>query len=264
MIDIHTHITPGVDDGISTLEESMVALQKEQEEGVHTVVLTPHLTCGKSSIDDVSHLIQAMRRLKMHTPYLHLLMGCELMLNDDVKQSLASGIYIPIEGTHYLLCEGNVRKETSAFTECFDYYIQEVLAHGYTPIVCHIERYFHEGVDLDYIRYLKQLGAIMQANTTSLLSPNTSIVYQNTIALLDEQLIDIFASDTHQANGFRSPNFRQAVKVLHTLGFDKKYIEDLFLTNPSAIIHNQALLTKHYKSRSFLKKMRHKKVTIQW
>lgn len=42
MIDIHTHILYGVDDGAKTLSDSMELLDEEREQGVDTVIMTPH------------------------------------------------------------------------------------------------------------------------------------------------------------------------------------------------------------------------------
>lgn len=44
-----------------------------------------------------------------------------------------------------------------------------MILRGYIPIIAHIERYFHDGIDLDYVQYLKSLGCLIQVNTTSLL-----------------------------------------------------------------------------------------------
>ena len=44
-----------------------------------------------------------------------------------------------------------------------------MILRGYIPIIAHIERYFHDGIDLDYVQYLKSLGCLIKVNTTSLL-----------------------------------------------------------------------------------------------
>lgn len=51
MIDFHTHILPGIDDGAKSLEESLSLLKMEQEQGVDTIVLTPHYFHERQSLD---------------------------------------------------------------------------------------------------------------------------------------------------------------------------------------------------------------------
>lgn len=254
MIDLHTHMTPGVDDGIETKASSDQAIKKSIDQGVTMIALTPHITCGKLTKDQYLKLKEAMAHVILSHPELTILTGCELMLNDACVDTLNNGLYFPIQNTDYLLCEGNVRHLTEEFTENFDYYAKVIIDHGLHPIIAHVERYFHDQIDLEYIAYLKKLGAIIQVNSSSILSPSHSEVYQNTIALLDAFLVDIIASDTHQDEGPRSPNLALAYQKLKTLGFDHHYLNDLFSKNQVTILNNESLTPKTYKKRSFFKR----------
>ena len=51
MIDWHSHILPGIDDGSRDVSESLALIEKLSEQGVDTVVATPHFYADDNSVD---------------------------------------------------------------------------------------------------------------------------------------------------------------------------------------------------------------------
>lgn len=237
-VDIHGHYAWNVDDGIASLSEAKKALYQAKHQGITTIVATPHVTSGVSTRDDIIHLKKRIQELKEEARYyqIKVLEGCELMLNDDIYDTLERGLFIPIENTSYVLCEYDLRKSTESFMENFDHYVQEVILHGYTPIVAHIERYFHDGIDLDYVRYLKKLGCLFQVNTTSIMGKSLPIFQHNAMTLLNHQLIHFIATDTHHMNTSRSPNTQRCFYYLYKQGYSRKYLRYLMQDNPYRMI----------------------------
>ena len=91
--------------------------------------------------------------------------GSEIMLHSaNIGQSL-----IPMADSHYLLCEFDVRKGIQPHEHHFEDWLYEVILLGYTPIIAHAERYFHQGIDCDRIAACIQMGCYVQVNSTSFL-----------------------------------------------------------------------------------------------
>lgn len=258
-IDIHGHYAWGIDDGIKTYEEASKALHMAKEQGITSIVATPHFVSGVTLSDDQKHIGERIDDLKiLASNYsIQVIQGCELMLNKHSDQALEEGLYFPIEHTKYLLCEYTVTKPTRSFLEHFDDYLRSVRIKGYTPIVAHVERYFHEGIDLDYVQYLMDLGCVIQINTTSILGLGLPIHSQNVIKLLDANMVHVVATDTHQCEGRRVPNMHEAYNALLDKGFAKEYASLLMEVNPLHIIHDEKVEDPHYKRSFFARRFKH-------
>lgn len=256
-IDIHGHYAWGIDDGISTMEEAKEALEKVQKSGVVALVATPHVFSGTHTENDIITYKQRIRDLKLLAKEYGILVaeGCELMLTDNTYEQVSNKRLIPFEDTNYVLCEYNVRTltNTDIFMENFESYIYQVIDAGYTPIIAHIERYFLKEIDLDYVQYLVNLGCVIQMNTTSFLQKNNENLYRNSIALLDNNLVHVIATDTHSSDGFRSPNMKEAYIDLMKKGYDLDYLDLLFYKNPMKLLKNEEVIAPNGKKRTFLR-----------
>lgn len=258
-IDIHGHYAWGVDDGIPHREEALKALGIAQKEGIKMIVATPHFTSGITTKEDQQMMIDRIHDLKILAANydIKVFQGCEFMLNKDSDAALEKGINLPFENTQYMLCEYDVTKPTQSFLEHFDDYLRSVRIKGYKPIVAHVERYFHEGIDLDYVQYLIDLGCVIQINTTSVLGLGLPVHTQNAIKLLDANMVHVIATDTHQCEGRRVPNMQKAYDALIDKGFSKTYAELLLSGNPNHLILNEEIEYPHYKRSFFARKFKH-------
>lgn len=257
--DIHGHYAWDIDDGIQTMPETVKALRIASQQGISHIVATPHMCCGKIDQDNRAILMKRMESFKkLAQRYsIDVTFGCELMLNQKIKDTLAEDLFIPIGKTPYLLCEDDVRKKEPDFIEVFDIYLKEVIYAGYKPIVAHVERYFHDDIDLEFTRYLIDMGCYIQVNTTSILGLSHAQHHKNALKLIDSQLIHIIATDTHQAEGTRVPNMKECYDYLLKKGYQERYIHLLMNENPKRVVNNRTLLTPHFHSTkklfSFLK-----------
>lgn len=252
---MHGHYAWGVDDGIKDQEEALQALKKASQQQITTIVATPHILCGKTHYEQINALKIRLESLKAlaKTFGIEVMGGCELMLNEEVNDMMEANLLIPIENTRYLLCEENVRKNNQDFYEVFDDYLQELIYQGYTPIIAHVERYSLEALDLDYIRYLVELGCVIQVNTTSILGYCHPSHHANAIQLLNHQLVHIIATDTHNAAGKRQPNMLDCYHYLLKKHYPQAYIELLMYHNQKRILQNQSIIQPQFKISHFSK-----------
>jgi protein-tyrosine phosphatase len=188
VIDIHTHLLPGVDDGSPSAAHSSVVLARMAAEGVTTVVCTPHLNASQAAQAPRAEHAALLDELRGHSPEgMRLLPGWEIMLDrfgvDLTAPSLALG------DSRARLVEFSRRGLPSGATE----ELLRLRTMGLIPVVAHPERY--QGCTLDLLGAWREFGAVLQGDAVALLGagPMTELAR----AMLSEGLIDILASDNH-------------------------------------------------------------------
>lgn len=249
-VDIHSHLTWDLDDGISSVENCQKLLSEAQKDSITKIVATPHFVCGTHNKESIVFFKKRVDELKeLAKDYsIDVYLGSELFINDLLFPQLQEGILIPIENTNYILCEFDVRKRYDHDYDAIYDIIYEFVISGYTPILAHIERYFEDQIDLTAIQELVNLGCLMQINTSSILYPSNKTMKKNIDILLKNNLVHVIATDSHSYKGKRSPNMSETFLYLSNF-FDTSNLELLFYHNPLAIISNEQVLTTNFQKR---------------
>lgn len=188
MIDIHSHILYGVDDGSKDLNMSLALLKEEMDDGVSLIYLTPHQNRNTLTGPLLKERYQSfLSEIKEKGIDIDLRLGAEIYYYPGLKQDLLSGKALTMDESKYVLVEFSTRTETD-ITEI----VYELSAAGYIPIVAHIERYPYLKKQ-DYFD-IKEAGALIQINSGSFkhFSSRGIIKY-----LLKNDLVDYVASDCH-------------------------------------------------------------------
>ena len=253
-IDIHGHYAWGIDDGMPNKDDARKALELAKQQGVDTIVATPHVVPGQHQEKDLLDLKERIKDLKeLALSYgIEILEGCELFLNYECIDALDSKIYIPIENTHYLLCEFDVRKQLGRENEVEDF-LYEIEMQKLVPVIAHVERYFKDGIDLERVKEFVESGYVIQVNASSLLGVHGKKVMANAYALIDNGLAHVVASDTHRCDGQRCPRFKETFDVL-SKKYDYEVVRKLMYDNPLHIIENEDVEDIEVK-KSFFKKL---------
>ena len=109
MIDIHTHILPGVDDGCPDLFDSILLAELAVESGVRTVIATPHSHSIPDSREHMRRILDAYQTLRREIEDrgipLELLLGMEILCWDDFEDRFREGTVLPLNGTEFYLIE---------------------------------------------------------------------------------------------------------------------------------------------------------------
>ena len=262
-IDIHSHIAYGLDDGITNKEDMIQAIQSAKKQDYKAIIMTPHITCGEHDQSYLDLIQSKFEELKaMGNDYgIDVYLGNELLLNEKVYKMILNNSFHTINQSKYVLVEANLRDSSNEVERVFDVCLNELLSKGYVPILAHLERYFKDGIDLDYAQYLIDKGCLIQVNTTSILDEGTyESDYRNAIALLDGHYVHFIASDAHRGkvNDMRVLNMEKAYDKLDKMGFDDDYLYDLMYENGKRIINNEEkekIVCNQYKKRSIIKKL---------
>ena len=208
MIDFHSHILPGIDDGSSDVEESLSMLDALDCQNVDTVVATSHFYATRRSPAEFRRRrSQAFDRLRASLPSgaPKILLGAEVLYFPGVSR-MEELPDLCIEGTDILLLE-------MPFTAWTEYMIREVkdLAYSgrYTVMMAHIERYYDKQPISVWNDFL-DLGILMQSNADFFLAFRTR---RKALKLLKEGRIHLLGTDCHNMTT-RRPRMDEAAETI--------------------------------------------------
>ena len=210
MIDIHTHIIPFVDDGSSSLEESINMIKQEIEVGVDTIICTPHHIYKRyeKSVDEIkANFNLLLDEVKKQNLEVQLLLGQEIYYShrEDVIGMLKQGKLLTLNNTNKVLLEFSFTREPEDVIDV----IYNFSINGYEVIIAHIERY--DWITIDKVRALKNEGALIQVNSNAVIGKTTWHEKRFVRKLLKLNLVDIVASDIHS---FRPSTLDKALKKI--------------------------------------------------
>lgn len=198
MIDLHSHILPAMDDGPTTLEESLVMARSAAREGIEIVYATPHhlrapFHNGKEKvIEAVTQLNEAIR--KENIP-LEVRAGQEVRVCQEIVQQAYEGQLLPLEGTSYLLIE----LPSSSIPDFLEDLLHEIVVLGWTPILAHPERNLAIAREPELLRSLVHEGVLCQLTSHSLTGVFGSRTESTALELCRRRLVHFIASDAHDA-----------------------------------------------------------------
>jgi protein-tyrosine phosphatase len=190
VIDIHTHLLPGVDDGSQSFESSATVLARFALEGVHTVVCTPHLDASRAAEAPVAYYAELLAALRAHLPPSgtpKLLPGWEIKL--DRPGCDLSSPDLSLGGSRAVLVEFPYGPLPAGATD----EIARLCDSGIVPVVAHPDRY-HECTTA-HVRAWRASGAVIQTDGRMLLGGGPHADFAQ--ALVEEGLVDCLASDNH-------------------------------------------------------------------
>jgi protein-tyrosine phosphatase len=214
MIDIHTHILPGMDDGSRNVEESLRLLEMERAQGIDQVVLTPHFYRDKEGAEHfLKRRALAFEKLQAALPEgsPKLYLGAEVLWFSSLAQYEHLDKLCMGGGSHFLLELPFERWSSRLVDKIYDL----TCTTGLTPVLAHVERY----VPLQsssQINELISLGLPMQMNADSLLK----FWGRGKLINMLEQGRWYIASDCHSTDK-RPPRIADALKCLEHK-FDKE------------------------------------------
>ncbi|HWS71393.1 MAG TPA: CpsB/CapC family capsule biosynthesis tyrosine phosphatase [Thermoanaerobaculia bacterium] len=238
MIDIHHHCLPGIDDGPRELAEAVALCRRAADEGVETIVATPHVLRGRwqnTSRAKLESLIEALR--EQVGAYPRLVLGSEYFFAHDMTEVLASGnAIIPINDSRYVLVEFAAHSVPPLIEQAF----YRVQLEGWTPIVAHPERNLVFQSKPELLSTLVRLGARTQVTCGSLLGDFGPEARAAGTQWVREGLVHFLASDAHNL-GKRPPRVRESLVVLRDL-VDESIVEALTRGNPQAVIEGRPLV----------------------
>lgn len=209
MIDFHTHILPGMDDGSKNVHESLQMLRMERQQGIKLAMLTPHYYSNQNSPE------QFLRRRQRSWEALHasleeglpqLLLGAEVYYFEGIT-NLESISRLCIQGTRLLLLE-------MPFCSWEERVVQTVLAlngtDGIQIVLAHIERYLSFLGNSRALDLLRRGGILMQMNTSAF---DGWFSARRASSMVQKEKVHFLGSDCHNTT-LRKPDWERLPQPL--------------------------------------------------
>ncbi|MGT2771452.1 capsular polysaccharide biosynthesis protein Cps4B [Streptococcus marimammalium] len=238
MIDVHSHIIFDVDDGPSTLDESISLLKMAYSQGVRKIVATSHRRKGmfETSEEKIFRNFQIVKEtMKKILPNLELYYGGELYYSSDIQKGLEEKRVPTLNNSRFALIEFS---SATPWTEIHSA-LTNVLMLGITPLVAHIERYNALEFDEKRVTEIINMGCYTQINSSNVLKPRLfgdkyKIHKKRAKFFLEKDLVHCVASDMHNTN-IRPPYMKEAYAQINK-DFGKDKADDLFIINPETLL----------------------------
>ncbi len=244
MIDLHSHILPNLDDGPRTMEDSIQMCRIGRQDGIETIVATPHILPGiyendrSAILSKVSALNAALLNCELKTQSselsLNILPGSDVHFSSDLLGRLQKKEIVTVnDQNRYLMIE-------FAF-QGIPYQAEEVLfqlmTNGITPIISHPERNIEFGQRPQRYYGMVRMGCLGQVTAMSLTGEFGPGIKKIAEKLLAKRLIHIIASDAHSLNG-RPPVLSAGVKAAEKI-VGKEEARKMVTEYPDAIINGR-------------------------
>ena len=193
MVDMHSHVLPGIDDGAKTPQDSIVLIRKMMELGIKKIIATPHVMIDfyRNTPETINNALEILKaELVKESIDIPVEAAAEHYFDETFEARVNDGKLITM-GDNYALFEFSfINQPPNAISV-----IQTMNDMGYKPILAHPERYPY--MDIDQFKNLHNWGCNFQLNTISLTGYYGKEAKRLAESLIDNQLIDFISSDMH-------------------------------------------------------------------
>ena len=196
VVDVHSHLLPGIDDGSKSMEDSIAMIRTMIDMGYQKLVITPHVMAHRYP-NSSQHILQVFHTLqtevmKQQLP-ITLEIAAEYYLDETLFERINNNDLLPFAGNH-ILFECSFRNEPLSL---FDLVFQ-LKAAGYQPVIAHFERYVYYHNRIEIAQELKSMGCLIQVNLLSFSGYYGKSIQRQAEELLANHLVDIVGTDCHR------------------------------------------------------------------
>ena len=233
MIDIHSHLIYGVDDGSRSLEESINIIKMMKEAGVTDMIITPHYINESKYVSNKKNntkiLSTLKKELKKENINMNLYLGNEIYIDRNIEELLNNKEVTTLDKSKYLLIELPMSGQFNGYQDL----LHSLKCKGYKVILAHPERYLSFQRDFKKIKELYEMGIILQSNYGSILGDYGFGAKRCVKKLMKENMITFFSSDIHR---IRRSNFIERAKKTMRKYYNESEIDNLTTNNAYSII----------------------------
>ena len=235
MIDLHSHILPGIDDGARTLDISLEMARQAVADGTRVMACTPHIYPGLYMNDSAGiegHRANLQQALDENQIALQLVVGADAHLVPELLDGLQTGRVPTLHGSRYFLLEPSHHVAPPHFEET----VFQIMSAGFIPVVTHPERLVWIEDHYPTFVALAHRGAWMQLTAGAVLGKFGKRARYWSERFLADGLVHIIASDAHTTS-MRNPRLSEAVDKLES-AVGKTEAWRMVRERPQAILDN--------------------------
>jgi protein-tyrosine phosphatase len=238
--DIHCHCLPGFDDGPATMAESLTLCRRLAEEGIGTVVATPHQLGRFEGCNEAVNVREAVRSLnealRNSDVLLKIVPGGEVRVDKRIYKLLeADKILTLADGGRYILLE----LPHQVFID-IDPLLAELDSMGIQPVISHAEKIATLAKQPQVLLRWLEHSTHLQITASSLVGDFGSKVQKVAWHFLTSGWAILVATDSHDTN-VRKPQMKAAFRCI-----GKKLGEDIArlvcIENPSRVVNGQHIV----------------------
>jgi protein-tyrosine phosphatase len=238
LIDIHCHILPEIDDGPATLEESLLMAKIAVEDGIHSIVASPHTLNGiyENPANKILSLVEKFRKsILRQNLELELFAGADVHLCTDIVNRIENGHALTINNSgKYILLEFPSQIIPQGIKDL----IFKLKLNGITPVITHPERNPFIQRNPHMLYEFITMGALSQITAMSLTGDFGKYVMYSSQILLKHRLVHIIASDAHTPFD-RPPVLSHAVERAAEILENYNDAEHMVTRVPSSILSGE-------------------------
>ena len=236
MIDIHSHILAGIDDGAEALEDGLGIVRELAAQGVTEIIATPHYIDETIYVSPKQKnqrlLTQLKKAVKNENLNVKLYLGNEIYISNHISDLVDSGQISPMNGSEYLLVELPMTEEFPNYEDI----LHDLTLKGFKVILAHPERYVITQNDFTILERLVEMGVLMQCNTGSFIRQYGKHAEKLAVKLAKNRMIFALGSDMHHnRNG---NEIELSIKKLRKY-YNEDELEQLLVENPRKIINGR-------------------------
>lgn len=195
-VDIHSHLLPGLDDGVQSYEESEDIILHFQTMGYKKLITSPHVmsdTYKNTAEKILARLGKLQTYLNNQDIDIVIEAAAEYYLDEQVFKMVEKDQKMLTFGNKYLLFETNFLNEPFNMKE----FIFLATTKGYKPVLAHPERYVYLQENIDKAKDLLDRGVLFQVNIGSISGSNGKPAQATALKLIDRGWIHLLGSDCH-------------------------------------------------------------------
>ncbi|MCP4382293.1 MAG: capsular biosynthesis protein [Hyphomicrobiales bacterium] len=235
MIDLHSHILPGCDDGSPSLSVSLEMARIAEADGIVTMACTPHIKPGvyANNSNGIGLAVDSLAEAISHAGIaLELTTGADAHLDPKLLSGLMGGTVPTICGSRYFLLE----PPHDVFPPRMEDFALSFLSSGFVPILTHPERLGWISGRFDAITRIARAGVLMQLTGNSLTGQFGREPKYWSERMIDEGIVDLLASDAHNTTS-RQPKLAESRDIVgKRVGEDRA--QTLVAANPLSILQD--------------------------
>ena len=223
--DMHSHLIPGIDDGVKTLEESISLIKKLQTLGYKKIVTTPHIMADfyKNTPEIIlSGLQKVKNKLKEEKIEIEISAAAEYYIDEDFENKMGKHQLLTF-GKNYVLIELSYVYPPSNVQQV----IMNLIMDGYTPILAHPERYPYWANKIEEFQKLKDSGVLFQLNINSLTGHYSPLAQKMAHKMIDMNFFEFVGTDAHRMQHLNLAEHTQTDEYLHKLFSSGKLLNNI-------------------------------------
>jgi tyrosine-protein phosphatase YwqE len=195
-IDVHSHLLPGLDDGVKSFEESEEIILRFQKLGYKKIITTPHVMSDfyRNSNEDILNKLGELNHwLAKKNIQIQIEAAAEYYLDEELLKRVENDSPLLTFGNRYLLFETNFMTEPFQLKE----FIFAATTKGYKPVLAHPERYIYLQDNFEKAEDLINRGVLFQLNISSISGYYSKAAQRMAFKLIDKGWVNLIGSDCH-------------------------------------------------------------------